>query len=57
MSFLDNLENNLKSLESAEEAQEDAQRQRRVREGGLAHSRATAPYADELKNSAFTTEY
>jgi len=56
MSFLDNLENNLTSLESAEQSQEDAQRQRRVRQEELAHARAAAPYADELKNSAFTGE-
>ena len=56
MSFLDNLENNLKSLESAEQAQEDAQRQHRARQEELAQARAAAPYADELKNSAFTAE-
>jgi hypothetical protein len=43
MSFLDNLENNLKSLESAGQAQEDAERQRRMRD-------------EELKNSPFTAE-
>ena len=56
MSFLDNLENNLKSLESAEQAQEDAARQQRVRQEELERSRAAAPFADELKSGAFTAE-
>ena len=56
MSFLDSLENNLKSLESAEQAHEDAERQRRIRQEELERSRAAAPYADQLKNGAFTAE-
>ena len=56
MSFLDNLENNLNSLERAEQAQEDKQRQQRAREEEQANARAAAPYAHELKNSAFTAE-
>ena len=56
MSFLDNLENNLKSLENAGQAQEDAQRQHRARQEEIANARAAAPYAEELKNSAFTAE-
>ena len=56
MSFLDNLENNLKSLESAGQAQEDAERQRRMREEERARSRAVGPWAEELKNSPFTAE-
>lgn len=36
MSFLDNLENNLKSLESQGEGKEDAERHQRERESGRA---------------------
>jgi hypothetical protein len=56
MSFLDNLENNLKSLESAEEGREAADRQRRSRELERAAAQAVAPWADELKESPFTGE-
>jgi hypothetical protein len=56
MSFLDNLENNLKSLESAEQAQDDAERRHRNRQAELEQSRAEAPYADALKNGPFTAE-
>ena len=56
MSFLDNLENNLKSLESAEEGQETADRQRRAREQERANAQAVAPWAEELKKSPFTAE-
>ena len=54
MSFLDNLENNLKSLESQEEGREAADRQRRVRESERAQAQAIAPFAEQLKKSAFT---
>jgi len=56
MSFLDNLENNLKSLESAEEGREAAERQARLREQDRAATQAAAPWAEELKNSPFTAE-
>jgi len=56
MSFLDNLENNLKSLESAEEGRETADRQRRAREQELAKAQSVAPWAEELKKSPFTAE-
>jgi hypothetical protein len=56
MSFLDNLESNLKSLESAEEGRESAHRQRRAREQELANAQAVAPWAEELKKSPFTAE-
>jgi hypothetical protein len=56
MSFLDNLENNLKSLESAEEGRETADRQKRAREQERARAQAVAPWADELKKSPFTAE-
>src|SRR2546423_2009703 len=56
MSFLDNLENNLKSLESHEEGSDAAERQRRTRERDRAEAQASAPYAEELKRSPFTAE-
>lgn len=50
MSFLDNLENNLKSLESREERAGDNNRRReRDREAAL----AAAPWADRLKKEPF----
>ena len=54
MSFLDNLENNLKSLESQEEGKESAERQQRAREQQRANAQAIAPYAEQLKQSPFT---
>ena len=56
MSFLDNLENNLKSLESQEEGKESAERSRRARETERANAQAAAPWAEELKKGAFTAE-
>src|ERR1043166_8396876 len=56
MSFLDNLENNLKSLESQEEGNESAQRQHRARERDRAAAQAAAPYAEGLKKGAVTAE-
>jgi len=54
MSFLDNLESNLKSLESREEA--DEVRVRGERASLRAQALAIAPWADQLKNSAFTQD-
>jgi len=56
MSFLDNLESNLKSLESREEGKDAAEQQRRVRERERADTQAAAPYAEELKKGPFTAE-
>jgi hypothetical protein len=56
MSFLDNLENNLKSLESQEEGKESAERSRRTRDAQKATAQAAAPWAEELKKGAFTAE-
>jgi hypothetical protein len=56
MSFLDNLENNLKSLESQEEGKEAAERARRARESDKANAQAAAPWAEELKKGPFTAE-
>jgi hypothetical protein len=56
MSFLDNLENNLKSLESSEQGKDDAERQRRLRDSERERAKAAAPFAEELRNSPFTAE-
>jgi hypothetical protein len=56
MSFLDNLENNLKSLESQEEGKESAERSRRARESERASAQAAAPWAEELKKGAYSAE-
>ena len=56
MSFLDNLENNLKSLESSEQGKEDAERAHRTRENERAQAQAIAPFADQLKNGPYTAE-
>jgi hypothetical protein len=56
MSFLDNLENNLKSLESREEGNESAEQQQRARERDRAAAQAAAPFAEELKKGPFTAE-
>ena len=56
MSFLDNLENNLKSLESSEQGKEDAERAHRTRESERAQAQAAAPFAEQLKQSPYTAE-
>ena len=56
MSFLDNLENNLKSLESHEEGQDDRARQQRARQNERAQAQAAAPHAEELKKGPYTAE-
>jgi hypothetical protein len=56
MSFLDNLENNLKSLESQEQGKEDVERQHRERASQRASAQAAAPYAEELKKGPYTAE-
>jgi hypothetical protein len=56
MSFLDNLENNLKNLESQEAGQDAVERQRRDRERERTTAQAAAPYAERLKKGPFTEE-
>jgi hypothetical protein len=56
MSFLDNLENNLKSLESSEQGKEDKERAHRARESERARVQAEAPFADQLKNGPYAAE-
>ena len=57
MSFLDNLENNLKALESRDEKDpEKLRRDQERREAERAEARLRAPFAEALKNSPFTSE-
>jgi hypothetical protein len=57
MSFLDNLENNLKALENLEEKDpEKVQREKERRESDRNAALERAPYVDALKNSKFTTD-
>jgi len=57
MSFLDNLENNLKALENQEQKDpEKIQRDRERREAERNAALLRAPQVDALKNSAFTQE-
>lgn len=56
MSFLDNLENNLKALESQEEKDpEKVKRDQERREAERNAALLRAPHLDALKNSAFTS--
>jgi len=54
MSFLDNLENNLKTLESQDSGAE--LEQQRQREAQRRQAVAAAPYAEQLKSSPYTAE-
>lgn len=56
MGFLDNLENDLKSLESAEQKRDEAERRDRGRDAARARALAEAPWAEELKKGPFTAE-
>jgi len=57
MSFLDNLENNLKALESQEEKDpEKVKRDQERREAERNAALERAPHLEALKNSAFTSD-
>jgi hypothetical protein len=57
MSYLDNLENNLKALENQEERDpEKLKRDRERRESERNAAVLRAPHAEALKNSPFTSE-
>lgn len=57
MSFLDNLENNLKALENREERDpEKLKRDQERREAERSAARLRAPHVEALKNSPFTSE-
>jgi hypothetical protein len=54
MSFLDNLENSLKSLETSEEGRATLESEQRARERTRADAQAAAPASEELKKGPFT---
>jgi hypothetical protein len=56
MSFLDNLENNLKSLESRQEESQDGPRREQSRARERAAAVASASFAEELKKGPYTAE-
>lgn len=57
MSFLDNLENNLKALETADARDpQEVARQQAERAAAKDAARLSAPHAAELKSSPFTQE-
>lgn len=56
MSFLDNLEDNLKNMESHEERVNSRDRDHVRREAERARARATAPFSEQLRKGPFTTE-
>ena len=57
MSYLDNLENNLKALENQEERDpEKVKREQERREAERSAALLRAPHVDALKNSPFTVE-
>lgn len=57
MSFLDNLENNLKALENREERDpEKSKREQELREAERTAALLRAPHAEGLRNSPFTSE-
>jgi hypothetical protein len=56
MSFLDNLENNLKNLESREEGGVRGNRDLRQREAERATAQASAGYAEQLRKGPYTAQ-
>jgi hypothetical protein len=56
MSFLDNLENNLKAMESREERGGYRTRDEVAREARRAQEQAAAPFAEQLRKGPFTSE-
>jgi hypothetical protein len=56
MSFLDNLESNLKSMESREERGDQKSRDAKLRDSERARTQASAAYAEQLRKSPYATE-
>lgn len=56
MSFLDNLESNLKALESRDEGAHSSKEDRKRREDEQARAQAAAPYAEQLQSGPFVKE-
>jgi len=56
MSFLDNLESNLKNMESREERGTRDNRNAKTQDAARARSQASAVYAEQLKKGPYTAE-
>ena len=56
MSYLDNLENNLKSLESHGEGKDDQAREQKARETARSQAQAAAAQVETLKKGPYTAE-
>jgi len=56
MSYLDNLESNLKSMESQEERRTSSDREAKSRNSERARAQASAGYAEQLRKGPFATE-
>jgi len=56
MSFLDNLESNLKSMESREERGEQGSRDAKLRDSERARAQASAAYAEQLRKGPYAAE-
>jgi hypothetical protein len=56
MSFLDNLESNLKSMESREERGDQNSRDAKSRDSERARTQASAVYAEQLRKSPYAAE-
>src|ERR1700691_4606619 len=56
MSFLDNLESNLKSMESREERGDQNSRDAKVRDSERTRTQASAAYAEQLRKSPYAAE-
>jgi len=56
MSFLDNLESNLKSMESRDERVSPRERERGRKEADRVRAAATAPFTEQLRRGPFTAD-
>ncbi|MGO4881959.1 MAG: hypothetical protein ACLP59_14190 [Bryobacteraceae bacterium] len=56
MSFLDNLESNLKNMESREERRGDHSRDARTRDSDRARAQASAAYAEQIRTGPYAAE-
>ena len=56
MSFLDNLESNLKSMESREERGDQKSRDAKLRDSERARAQASAVYAEDLRKGPYAPE-
>jgi hypothetical protein len=56
MSFLDNLESNLKSMESREERGDQNSRDAKLREAARARTQASAVFAEQLRKGPYAAE-